>query len=533
MSTNGFGGTEIVCILVRQLITIAAMADVRLKPYTSAAWRGKLLNLQPWRMCLIFSITNQSDPHTVNRKASSFFDKYRRKKEFFRGKLVSIPRAVLSMNPWISRPFLQTDHLPSSFLRSQDRCIMMDIWFQWINQWFQLIVRKKKNDALHRDMAESAENGTSKNDGECPKCGQLGHICASLGDQCLPMKQGVTLSDMKHPILLLPPSTSNVKMITIHRSTTTNRRWEEDINSGIRVEGMIRAMKAYGSNASFEVEIIGDKCNITHIFDPKKSKKNERSRSEQMEDGLNHEDQIEVNGKMVSLKVHTIEEFILFMELMNTNKVAYKHKELFIRKFDDTLKWFHKTKAGKDLEGKLPPKISNLEICLFDFYKLVIYYGGYGKVSQIGKWKEIARYSGFPSCYDEDLKKIFEDYLLHPQTYYEFVIGDKKPNKYTKGLGTFLDQADRLADRFDGDQRNDMVMVGEAPGTTSGVRISHGDYVMKVLSYGGHGRDHGWQLHRSWLLTREDVIFRLRILSEDRLRTVKKARLRSLDKARL
>nr|GEU34043.1 hypothetical protein [Tanacetum cinerariifolium] len=63
------------------------------------------------------------------------------------------------------------------------RCIMMDIWFQWTNQWFPLIVRhlesqrthfmfikrenmlstdsrsrKKKNDALHRDRAESAES---------------------------------------------------------------------------------------------------------------------------------------------------------------------------------------------------------------------------------------------------------------------------------------------------------------------------------------------------------------------------------------
>ncbi|GJW18317.1 hypothetical protein Tco_0025753 [Tanacetum coccineum] len=91
MSTNGFGGTEIVCILARQLITIAAMADVH------------------------------NDGHMVP----------------------------------VDQP----------------------------------MVMKKKNDALHRDMAESAENGTSKNDGECPKCGQLGHICASLGDQCLPMKQ--------------------------------------------------------------------------------------------------------------------------------------------------------------------------------------------------------------------------------------------------------------------------------------------------------------------------------------------------------
>ncbi|GJR14654.1 ARID DNA-binding domain-containing protein [Tanacetum coccineum] len=160
-----------------------------------------------------------------------------------------------------------------------------------------------------------------------------------------------------------------------------------------------------------------------------------------MEDGLNGQDQIEVNGKMVSLKVHTIEEFIQFMELMNTNKISYKHKEVFTRKFNDTLKWFHNAKAGKDLEGKLPPKISNVEICLFDFYKFVNNCGGYGKISQIVEWMEIARYYGFPSYCDEDLKKIFEDYLLHRQTYYEFAKG-RKSNKYTEGLGTFEDQGE-------------------------------------------------------------------------------------------
>ncbi|GKB65921.1 ARID DNA-binding domain-containing protein [Tanacetum coccineum] len=169
---------------------------------------------------------------------------------------------------------------------------------------------------------------------------------------------------------------------------------------------------------------------------------------------------------MVSLKVHTTEEFIQFMELMNTNKIAYKHKEVFTRKFNDMLKWFHKAKAGKDLEGKLPPKILNVEICLFDFYKFVNNCGGYGKVSQTGEWMEIAKYYGFPSYCDEDLKKTFEDYLLLPHTYYEFSKGRKpnkyadglgtfedqgegmKPNKYTEGMGTFKDQAKGFADHF-------------------------------------------------------------------------------------
>ncbi|GJX29709.1 zinc finger, CCHC-type containing protein [Tanacetum coccineum] len=189
----------------------------------------------------------------------------------------------------------------------------------------------------------------------------------------------------------------------------------------------------------FEVEIISDKCNITHKFDPINGKKDNKSQSERMEDGLNGQDQIEI---------------------------SYKHKEVFTRKFNDTLKWFHNAKAGKDLEGKLPPKISNVEICLFDFYKFVNNCGGYGKISQTGEWMEIARYYGFPSYCDEDLKKTFEDYLLLPHTYYEFSKGRKpnkyadglgtfedqgegmKPNKYTEGMGTFKDQAKGFADHF-------------------------------------------------------------------------------------
>ncbi|GKB55605.1 hypothetical protein Tco_0911791 [Tanacetum coccineum] len=103
------------------------------------------------------------------------------------------------------------------------------------------------------------------------------------------------------------------------------------------------------------------------------------------------------------------------------------------------------------------------------------------QISQTCEWMEIARYYGFPSYCNVDLKKIFEDYLLHPQTYYEFAKGrqgdkytkglgafkdqgegrktnkyiegldqgeGRKPNKYTKGMGTFKDQAKGLLDHF-------------------------------------------------------------------------------------
>ncbi|GJT05593.1 ARID DNA-binding domain-containing protein [Tanacetum coccineum] len=183
----------------------------------------------------------------------------------------------------------------------------------------------------------------------------------------------------------------------------------------------------------FEVEIMGDKCNITHMFDPINGKKDKNSQGERKEYGLNGQDQIEVNGKMVSLKVQTIEEFREFMEMMNTDRISYKHKEVFTRKFNDTLKWFHKEKAGKDLEGKLPPKILNVEICLFDFYKFVNNCGGYGKISQTGEWMEIAKK---PNKYTNVLGT-FEDQ------------GESvKLNKYANGMGTFKDQAKGFADHF-------------------------------------------------------------------------------------
>lgn len=78
----------------------------------------------------------------------------------------------------------------------------------------------------------------------------------------------------------------------------------------------------------FEVEIMGDKCNITYMFDPINvqfinGKKDKKSHSEQKKDGLSGHDQIEVYGEIVSLKVQTIEEFMQFMELMNKDNVPH------------------------------------------------------------------------------------------------------------------------------------------------------------------------------------------------------------------
>ncbi|GJV83639.1 hypothetical protein Tco_1523537 [Tanacetum coccineum] len=40
-------------------------SKVRLKSLTFASSDGKVLPLQPWRMFLLFSVTNESEPHSV------------------------------------------------------------------------------------------------------------------------------------------------------------------------------------------------------------------------------------------------------------------------------------------------------------------------------------------------------------------------------------------------------------------------------------------------------------------------------------
>ncbi|GJR62499.1 ARID DNA-binding domain-containing protein [Tanacetum coccineum] len=161
----------------------------------------------------------------------------------------------------------------------------------------------------------------------------------------------------------------------------------------------------------FEVEIISKKCNITHMFDPINGKKDNKSQIKRMKDGLNGQDQIEVNGKNV----------------------------------------------GKDLEGKLPPKISNVEICLFDFYKLSTIVEAMEKSHKqpkdLGTFEDQGE-GRKPNKYTEGLGT-FEDQGegRKPNKYteglgtFEDQGEGRKPNKYTEGMGTFKDQ-EGLADHF-------------------------------------------------------------------------------------
>ncbi|GKD41308.1 ARID DNA-binding domain-containing protein [Tanacetum coccineum] len=160
-----------------------------------------------------------------------------------------------------------------------------------------------------------------------------------------------------------------------------------------------------------------------------------------MEDGLNGQDQIEVNGKMVSLKVHTIEEFIQLMELMNTNKISFKHKEVFTRKFNDTLKWFHNAKAGKDLEGKLPPKYQIPTTSLLKAGKETNT-EGLGIFKDQGECRKPNKYTeGLGTFEDQGEGMKLNKYTKRMGTFKDQGEG-RKPNKYTEGLGTFDDQGE-------------------------------------------------------------------------------------------
>ena len=99
------------------------------------------------------------------------------------------------------------------------------------------------------------------------------------------------------------------------------------------------------------------------------------------------------------------------MFLVKCDRIAYANKQFFERKFDEALVWFFKIKDNEEII--VPPKVSGLEVCLFDLYKLIIGHGGHEIITVKGLWIEIAQSFGFPGYYGEAFNKLFIDYLMH------------------------------------------------------------------------------------------------------------------------
>ncbi|GJX33559.1 endoglucanase 8-like protein [Tanacetum coccineum] len=68
------------------------------KSMTFAAWEGKVLALQPWRMLSLFSVTNQPEPHTVDLNAKQPLNKG----EVWRVKLIKLA-AMDELSPTLAR----------------------------------------------------------------------------------------------------------------------------------------------------------------------------------------------------------------------------------------------------------------------------------------------------------------------------------------------------------------------------------------------------------------------------------------------
>ena len=109
--------------------------------------------------------------------------------------------------------------------------------------------------------------------------------------------------------------------------------------------------------------------------------------------------------------------------------------------------WFFRIKDN--IKVIIPPKISGLEVCLFDLYQSIAGYGGYEVITIDGLWNEIVQSFGFPGYYGEAFNRLFIDYLLHPHEY--FVFAQKWYGKYTSikgceendGVGTSVGRSTR------------------------------------------------------------------------------------------
>lgn len=187
----------------------------------------------------------------------------------------------------------------------------------------------------------------------------------------------------------------------------------------------------------FEIEVNGSKCKITHMCDDRKDVRDVQNKTVERDIRIlaeNHpelkktheheassskiNDKLEIDGKTATLNIKSLDDFTSFMVLTNCDRIVYKDKGLFMRKFDEALVWFHKIKSGEEIT--LPPKLAGLDICLFDVYKLIAVSGGHDKITREGEWSEMAMSFGYPECYGKAFKELFDQYLLTPQEYYEF-----------------------------------------------------------------------------------------------------------------
>lgn len=168
-------------------------------------------------------------------------------------------------------------------------------------------------------------------------------------------------------------------------------------------------------------------------------------------------DKLEINGKSVPLIIETLDDFTSFMVLANCDRIIYKNKGLFSWKFEEALVWFHKIKSGEEIT--LPPKLAGLKICLFDLYKLIVGSDGHEKISREGEWEEIAMSFGYRKGYDQAFRRLFDQYLLHPQEHYNFALKwfGKLPSIKNQEVGGLTN---RIQDRSGNDDHDSGTSVG-------------------------------------------------------------------------
>nr|GEW16953.1 hypothetical protein [Tanacetum cinerariifolium] len=152
----------------------------------------------------------------------------RRKREIFGGKLVSISKAGLSMNPLISRPFLQTNLLPTSFICSQDR-LPDEFGFTGMH----VVARRKREevgdankDQVCWERPEDKDTATIKvrDKSGCDELGSCNDLC---GDRIKDAQEREVKRREQHTKKLEKTIASNLQKLMEYQSLETKRREQE------------------------------------------------------------------------------------------------------------------------------------------------------------------------------------------------------------------------------------------------------------------------------------------------------------------
>ncbi|GJZ45397.1 ARID DNA-binding domain-containing protein [Tanacetum coccineum] len=131
------------------------------------------------------------------------------------------------------------------------------------------------------------------------------------------------------------------------------------------------------------------------------------------------DDVIEIKGTLYSTRVTTFNEYVGFLNLVKQDEIVSQEWDKFRNRFDKVVKWFYNHYLNKSLPGPIPPIINDVQIYLFDLYKLFDSLGGYLGVYFGNEFGKIGEILGLSKQDGEEIKRCYINYLDVFTSYYK------------------------------------------------------------------------------------------------------------------